>query len=426
MPAELDAVAPNPRKQSLLRALPGIVLMVIGWSAAAGTPLPSEYGGPTSIVDPVVSCAELAALPESAEVGARIFAIGAGHIEPLSREGYVRLVCDDGGSVEPRANMPTITGNPGLFRVRAEVDGSLAIRESCLGCDEMSPRRVIDPGWTAVWVVRGIAGLLGLLGIALFVRGWSRRPYEPLVDLTGRRAPTVAHVLERPSAERIRLDGVEHTAPRLAVRGGRIAPAPEARRACIELAVSTDYRSATNAVTYVVGPARVGGLTVPAGRRAPLLDGDRVTLRGSSAVSVSFPEPGVVARFFAGPRPGTFRIVGRFLSPRGRSAVPAALLTTSAGLAISLADFALGFAIGSAVLAAGLALTLALPRQQARLQETRLSEAELAELEVAIEEGGAKVTSNGRVLAWLPRAEASPLATIVHLELRRLIAWARR
>ena len=88
------------------RALPGIVLLVLGWTCA-GLPTPSEEAPPQDIDDPLVTCEELEARDDSEYV------VLSGHFEEVPEERRVRVVCDDGGAVIVNGNVRVSGGGDG-------------------------------------------------------------------------------------------------------------------------------------------------------------------------------------------------------------------------------------------------------------------------------------------------------------------------
>ena len=414
-----SAIAPAKAARPLALALPGLVLLGLAWSLALSAPPPDVDGGPVTIEDPVLSCEAVQARIAAGERD--FYAVLAGHLEETGTEGMVRLVCDGGGDLVAKANT-NVTGTPGLFRARVGDDGAPRLVMSCLQCDSMAPRRVTPREYVAQWIMRVIVMAVGAVGALLFVAGWRRRPFEPLRDLTRGRAPVRAHALVRPSNDRARVDGRDHSARALGNVGGALgATASEERSALILPGAGASYREGAGELPYVVGPATLATLPLRAGERAPIADGDRLELPGLPPLRLELPVPGTLARFFYGDGAHA-RFIGRAPTARTKLHAMIARAVGIASIVLALIDVPYGLALGLAMLAVAAVLAVTLPRQGASTFETLVPYAELSELTITESAGGLSVAYRGRPIAWLPLASEGELARAVERELHGLVA----
>lgn len=410
-----DAVPPSPPARPLLRALPGIVLLVLGWTCTA-TPTPSEEAPPQDFEDAHVTCEELEARDGSEYV------VVSGHFEEVPEERRVRVVCDDGGSVIVNGNV-RVSGNPGFIRLRWRGDDpALWVHDTCMRCEGMPPRHHVPTMYRVLWTMRILAMGLMALGAWLFVAGWARRPFDLFEDLDLRRRLRAAVTVAGLDAGSLLVDGVPRAEPRLGVTNGELAGQPEGPSQLV-VAAARGYRDSAAAGAHLVGPAKLLGQRVRAGERVPVLHGDHVELPGHPPFEVSFREPGITGRFF-GRDPSAIEIVGRFPIAHAKRKVLGVVCVIAVGGVVSLWDAPWGFLVGLLPLVVGLGLAFALPRQLMKKVVTRIDLEALGRVELVAQGRVTAIVLDGRTLGYVP-ANSSPLSQALRRELERLIAHSR-
>jgi hypothetical protein len=325
-------VQARPRPFAIVTGLLGVTLLAISVYLAFVTPRPSEAperepGGESFRID----CADLPGwIERTASQGYTSVLRVRGRLVMRREDNAKFLECDhrrwqlEGG----------VPNNADGILVRITTDGRLV---TSAGGPLAFPRESLRAD-------HRVAMGLGALGALLMLWVWIVRPFDPLRDLVGARAPLGMVALREPANDRCRLHGahgVLEVRHRFASceegtwRSGGSLDAPHIGLPGAE----EGYRDAAGGRAYVQGPARVNGLTVRAGERAPLADGDLVSLgRAREAVRVELPEPGRVLRYLVDVRSlddAEVRLVHRLVSTR-----PWGLLVAShvlgAGAAVAL------------------------------------------------------------------------------------------
>lgn len=348
-----------------------------------------------------IGCEELPRWMErTAEQGYPSLVRVRGYLAFRRDDALPRLGCDRRTYVLQFADPPDVT--PGGVLVRITPDGRLVAPIESSSVSPRADARAAHQHGT--W--------LGIAAVLLAILTWARRPFDPLRDHVGDRAPASSIEIEPRSNDRLVADERELSHRFLAMIDGQLREALDSSGAHIGLpGAEQRYREAAGGDPYVRGPALVNGLHVARGSATPLCDGDVVQLGPSfSPVRITLPRAGAALRYLASN--GTIRLAIRVRDARAFGPVAAATLLGVLAAVTLHADFVLHHAAAAPLALAAVLVARRVPALLGRRVETLTPLAEVLAGRVSIsvrDEGqlGRSVLVDGRPAGRIPPVQGA-------------------
>lgn len=353
----------RPRPLALLTGVLGLAAMGVSMWVALTTPLPSAWPEAEPGSGESVACEALPQwIDDTARRGYASQLRVRAEVHVRRRDGQPFLVCGEQRWAFERAG--AVDRDAGGVLVRLHPTGRIV---TPLPGHRLSPRTQLESKHLMV-------SLLGILGVFLLALAWAQRPFDPLRDAVGPRAPADALTLSPGSGDRLSWErGAERgelAHASIIDDGQRLIAGPPEPPFISLPGAAEQYRDGPREAPHVHGPALVNGLVVPAGARTPLLDGDHVEITAAGPVVVRFTRVGRVVRYLN--RGGQLAFTARFRDVRAYTRLVLAVLVGGAGVLALHVDVPLRGVLGAALLVAFLFVLRRIPARLARPVETRI------------------------------------------------------